>query len=150
MRKSVILAMLVEKVTNQINAELVENHCDENTFNMFFKAYNNYQNEEHDGVDYIYDLDNQDDLENAVHDGMTSTHICALSRANAKYFFFNKEKKMPIPANVLGAIRANLEEIVRCSIMYPFACDGYRRIYTAYITDFMAENESDPQGQLDN
>ena len=82
----------------------------------------------------------------AIYYVLSGNEYCDLGAAY--YTQFNKEKKIPIPANVLGAIQANLEEIVRCSVMFPFACKGYRRIYTAYITDFMEGNGSNPQGPL--
>ena len=48
------------------------------TLAIVLKAYNDFQESERDGVDYIFDLNNREDLKCCVEGGMTAQEICGL------------------------------------------------------------------------
>ena len=89
---------------------------------MLLKAYNDFQESERDGVDYIFDINNTDDLKCCIDGGMTGC---------------NHPKAEPI--NTWLELRMNLvawlDELIPNVLAYPYAYESYRNIYTAYVTD---------------
>lgn len=124
--------------------------------NMLLKAYNDFQESERDGVDYIFDLDNQDDLKCCVEGGLTAKEICGLyhqSQMNTlKYFYFGCNYPKPQPINTWKELRMNLvawlDELLPNVLAYPYAYQSYRDVYTAYVTDVILELQDTNDGYL--
>lgn len=110
---------------------------------MLLKAYNRYQEDERDGVDYIFDINNQDDLISCVNGGLTASEIIDYNN-KVKYltnmtthFLFGCNHKEMIPMctdNIINAIVSVLDEIIDNILAYPWV-DEYRAVYTHYITN---------------
>ena len=118
----------------------------ENLISVTLEAYNLYQKEERDGVDYIFDLNNTDDLKSCVEGGLTANEIAEMvNNVNEKYytpyFFFGVNHKSPKQLKefkeLTDQLIANVEEVVRNALAYPFI-DGYKRFYIytcTYVLD---------------
>ena len=117
-------------------------------FNLILKAYNEFQESEHDGLDYIHCLDNKDDLIACIKGGLTPEHIHQMVTYNAmglkytRYFFYGTNHPEPeqLTFNELSTnLRSYLDEIVDYIVAYPFdgAC---RELYTILITNPMIED----------
>ena len=121
---------------------------DYNIFNLVLKAYNEFQESEHDGLDYIHCLDSKDDLIACIKGGLTAEHIHEMVANNtmglnySRFFFYGTNH--PIPEQItFNQLKTNLivylDEIVDYIIAYPFngAC---RELYTILITNPMIED----------
>lgn len=109
-------------------------------------AYNCYQEEERDGVDYIFDLNNADDLKSCVEGGLTAYEIAEMvNNVNEKYytpyFFFGVNHKSPKQIKefheLTDQLIANVEEVVRKVLAYPFI-GGYKEFY-AYTCSYVLD-----------
>lgn len=117
-------------------------HNDE-IFYEVFSAYNRYQEDERDGVDYIFDLNNKEDLICAINGGLTTAEIVCLWRNNAEptYFLFgcNHPKPNPMSVNdVKNTLVGHLDELIDYIIAYPWV-EEYRVLYTRFITNKIIE-----------
>ena len=118
---------------------------DSDIWTMMFDAYNRYQMDERDGVDYIFNLSKQEDLLAVVKAGLTIEdlhQICYKSLDNAKYIHYgcNYEKPMLLTKqNIDNNIYGLLDEIVDDIIAYPWV-EEYRKVYTFFITNKIIED----------
>lgn len=110
---------------------------------MFLKAYNRYQEDERDGVDYIFNINNKDDLITCIQGGLTADEIVKFhNRVKSwvnptPHFLFgcnHKEMKPMGRDNIIDAIVAVLDELIENIVAYPWV-EEYRAVYTHYITN---------------
>lgn len=110
---------------------------------MLLKAYNRYQEDERDGVDYIFNINNQDDLITCIQGGLTAEEIVKFhNRVKSwvnptPHFLFGCNHKEMAPMgsdNIVDAIVAVLDELIDNIIAYPWV-EEYRAVYTYYITN---------------
>lgn len=115
---------------------------------MLLKAYNRYQEDERDGVDYIFNINNQDDLITCIQGGLTAEEIVKFhNRVKSwvnptPHFLFgcnHKEMKPMGSDNIVDAIVAVLDELIDNIIAYPWV-EEYRAVYTHYITNKIIED----------
>ena len=115
----------------------------EKVLRMVLAAYNDFQESERDGVDYIFDIDNTDDVKCCINGGMSTEEICGLWLGSqskyTQYFYFGCNHPKAEPINTWGELRmqlvAWLDELLPNVIAYPYSYDSYRNLYTAYVTD---------------
>ena len=119
---------------------------------MVLAAYNDYQESERDGVDYIFDIDNNNDVICCMRGGLTSQEICGLwlgsQSKHIRYFYFGCNYSKPKPIDTWDELRTNLiawlDEVLACVIAYPYAYDSYRNLYTHYVTNVVIDyNENE-------
>ena len=111
--------------------------------NMLLKAYNDFQESERDGVDYIFDIDNTDDLKCCIDGGMTAKEIGGLwlgsQSKHLQYFYFGCKHPKAEPINTWLELRMNLvawlDELLPNVVAYPYTYQSYRDVYTTYVTD---------------
>ena len=115
---------------------------------MLLKAYNRYQNDERDGVDYIFNINKQDDLITCIQGGLTAEDIVNFHNKvrswviPTPYFLFGCNHKEMTPMgsdNIVDAIVAVLDELLDNIIAYPWV-EEYRAVYTHYITNKIIED----------
>ena len=114
---------------------------------ILLKAYNRYQEDERDGVDYIFNINNQDDLITCIQGGLTAEEIANFYNSvkgwvnSTPFFLFgcnHKEMKPMDRNNIIDAIVAVLDELIDNIIAYPWV-EEYRAVYTHYITNKIIE-----------
>ena len=142
-KKAEALNNLVTIIAEETKRNLPTN---ENLMFVTLNAYNCYQEEERDGVDYIFDLNNADDLKCCVDGGLTATEIAEMVKnVNEKYytpyFFFGvnhpSPKQLKDSKELTDQLIANAEEVVRKVLAYPFI-DDYKPFYIytcSYVLD---------------
>lgn len=112
---------------------------------MVLAAYNDYQESERDGVDYIFDIENANDLKCCVNGGMTAKEICGLylgsQSQHLRYFYFGCNHQTPMPIANWDALRQQLvswlPDLIPNVLAYPFAYESYRQLYERYVTDII-------------
>ena len=110
---------------------------------MVLSAYNDYQESERDGVDYLFDIENTEDLKCCIDGGMTAKEICGLylgsQSQHLKYFYFGCNHPTPEPIANWDALRltlvAWLPTLISNVLAYPFAYESYRQLYVRYVTN---------------
>ena len=133
-----ILEDLVNVLTDEVK----------NNFNrlrpLVLRAYNRWQEDERDGVDYLFNLSNQDDLIACIKGGLSASEIANMVgriKDNPKnmttFFMFganHKEPKMfsiqPLDNQLLGS----LEEVLAYMLVYPYVED-YKDLYVELVTN---------------
>ena len=115
---------------------------------MLLKAYNRYQADERDGVDYIFNINNQDDLITCIQGGLTAEGIVNFHNKVRSWviptphflFGYNHKEMTPMGSdNIVDAIVAVLDELLDNIIAYPWV-EEYRAVYTHYITNKIIED----------
>lgn len=110
---------------------------------MVFNAYNQYQEDERNGVDYIFDINNENDLISCIKGGMTAKEIANIYNSNCRYFFFGVNYTTPnkiIEVNVEEQIKIYLDEIVTAMMCYPYI-GAYKELYSYFITTKILSEE---------
>ena len=112
---------------------------------MVLAAYNDYQESERDGVDYIFDIENNNDLKCCINGGMTAKEICGLylgsQSQHLRYFYFGCNHQTPMPIANWDELRQQLvswlPDLIPNVLAYPFAYESYRQLYERYVTDII-------------
>ena len=110
---------------------------------MVLAVYNDYQKSERDGVDYIFDIENTDDLKCCIEGGMTAKEIGGLylgsHSQHLRYFYFGCNHPTPQPIANWETLRQQLvsylPELITEVLAYPFAYESYKLLYVRYVTD---------------
>lgn len=119
---------------------------------LVLDAYNTYQKEERDGVDYIFDINNPDDLQCCIAGGMTAKEVAWLyeqSQVNTTpFFYFGVNYQQPKPIVNYKALVTNLinwlDEILPCVLAYSYLVKSYEKLYKVCVTDYMINNQLVP------
>ena len=110
-------------------------------FDLLFAAYNRWQEDERDGVDYIFDVEKPEDVICCLKGGLTIEQLHSILDAKEtegiQYFYFGVNHHGPtlVPLSALiSQLKANADEIVKYAIAYP-SVDEYKAIYELFITE---------------
>ena len=118
------------------------------TIRMVLAAYNRYQEDERDGVDYIFNLEDKDDLKTLIEGGYTASDIAwaygkgketnlFLFHAGANYDHMNHVGSI---SDLKRLLTAYLENIVPCVFLYPWV-DEYKAIWTMFVTESVENSQ---------
>jgi hypothetical protein len=118
------------------------NHPKEYNLDMFLKAYNRWQEDEHNGVDYIFNINNPDDLIDCIKGGLTADEIANFVNsirgwANEipNFLFGSNHHLQPLcNGDIYNLIYNSLDDIVDCIVAYPWV-EEYRVIYVEVVTN---------------
>jgi hypothetical protein len=117
--------------------------------NRLLGVYNTYQNDERDGVDYIFDFQNKEDLVTCIQGGLTAEELaelvaiynCGNGEDYTTTFLFGCNHETPhllTYSALKNALLGNADEIVECMLKYPFCYDNI--IYCRILTDVVESN----------
>ena len=139
---------LVQKMAIEFR-NLVAIAFDENdipTITKLIDVYNTYQEEERDGVDYIFDFHNKEDLCTCIKGGLTAEELAELvakfldndgENYTTKFLFgCNRESPYLLTRSVLiSSLALYANEIVDCMLQDPFCYDKdiYYKILTYHV-----------------
>lgn len=137
-----LVANVEAKINEEIKSDLVMKAIKTNVLELLLKAYNDYQECYRDGVDYIFDINNPEDLKCCIDGGMTAKDIAEFVNGckddHIQYFFFGVNHPTPKPIRShmdLGDRLSNwLEILLEDIITYPCAYESYKNVYYEYIT----------------
>ena len=117
---------------------------------MVLNAYNRFQEDERDGVDYIFDITNQNDLGYMVEHGLTVTEIALAcnkiqNEGITSYFHFGCNYTTLHALGTLADLKLNLiswlDEFLPYVIMYVTRCTEYQALYEHYITEYLESKD---------
>lgn len=135
-----IFRSLQETLSYEIERKMV----DARIWNMVLKAYNRVEEDERDGIDYIFNLKEQEDLNCVVRGGLNAADIHKLyessKQTGTSFFFCGYNHSSPQNcltfAQVDIQLKANLNSIVKFMLAYPFI-EEYKTLYVEFVTDFI-------------
>lgn len=136
---------LVKLVAERIGADILREGMESNkTLDKVFRAYNDFQMDERNGVDYIFNIEDTGDVIECFRGGLTTkdvAHIYNESQVNyTKYFFFHPDNhpqaELITFENLRNLMLDELETVLYAVIAYPWV-DSYSVIYGEYIRDYM-------------
>ena len=148
-----VLKSLVAEIKRNIASNLRQySNCDGELLKLVLDAYNTYQNEERDGIDYIFDINNPDDLQCCVAGGMTAKDVAWLYEEfqvnTTPWFYFGVNYEHPKPIVNYKALVTNLinwlDEILPCVLAYSYLVKSYEKLYKVCVTDYMINNQLVP------
>lgn len=110
---------------------------------LVLAAFNRYQEDEHDGDKYIFNIDDVDDLKCCVDGGLTANDIYQMVKLNCKYFFFDRCTTFDRCTYTIFTdidelrelLSGYLEDVVWCALKYVSLCDEYAALYEHYVTE---------------
>ena len=145
-----IINKLVTEIKNNIAHDLKQ--CDYHLLGLVLNAYNTYQKEERDGVDYIFDINKPEDLKCCIEGGMTAQEVGWLyeqSQVNTtSLFYFGTNYQKPKPIANYEELVVNLinwlDNMLPCVLAYPYLLKSYEELYKVCITDYMINNQLVP------
>ena len=120
---------------------------------MLLGAFNQWQEDERSGVDYIFDINNKEDLKYLVDNGMiTATGIAwVVQNCYTGLFQFNGEPDagiQPISVETLNRyLIINADDYLPYVIMYAARCgsdSAYAKVYEEYITEVLERSKFNP------
>lgn len=144
---------IINKLAESIESNLIHDmNCEQigdDTAVLVLNAYNRYQEDERDGVDYIFDIRKKEDLKCCIEGGMTAQEISCtyeecIARAHTPYFMFGQNHKqaevIPTWTQLKRVLGVSLHEVVMHMISDPYV-DGYKELYKHCVTDYMWSND---------
>lgn len=114
-------------------------------WDKLLKAYNCMQAEEHDYADYIYDVNNNEDVISLLKNhGLSFTDIA--NATNDEFPFIIVEYIVEYGkggyelrgidgATMINQLKSNMRDIMECVIEYAPFCEDYMEIYKEYISN---------------
>ena len=115
---------------------------DIHTINKLIDVYNTYQEEERDGVDYIFDFHNKEDLCTCIKGGLTAEELAELvakfsnksgKNYTTKFLCGYESNHLLMYSALKDAIIVYANEIVEHMLKHPFCYD--QEIYSKILTD---------------
>lgn len=116
---------------------------------LVLNAYNYYEENERDGVDYLFNINNTDDIKCCIKGGMTTKEIAEVYNEykdgrNTDYFFFgqNYDRAKPIKTRgeLIDLLIGYLHDVLLRVVCYPYSNEAYKALYGYCVTDYMIDN----------
>lgn len=137
-----------QSIINEVKNNIIYDfNRSDKTLTDILKMYNDYQENVRNGVDYIFNLNDKDDLACCVNGGLTASNIAELvlytanPYNNTPYFFFGVNHPNAIKGQfkTIDDLKKHLiswlDEILPSVLAYPFSFESYKRIWKLYITN---------------
>lgn len=121
----------------------------DNVIQLILGAYNRYEESERDGVDYLFYINNTDDVKCCIEGGMTTKEIAQMyddfkENRNTGYFFFgqnyDKAKPIIVRGELIDLLIGTLHDVLLRVVCYPYSSEAYKALYGYCVTDYMINN----------
>lgn len=110
---------------------------------LLLNAYNDYQENQHCGVDYIFNFANKEDLISCIKGGLNISELHTLydnylnNEDCTTYFFFGENyiepKQIKSKAELDNILFNSFEDVLLDVLTYPNAYDSYKKLYAELI-----------------
>ena len=115
------------------------NSYDEKATKIIFNAYNEWQEQERDGVDYIFTISKKEDLLCVIDGGMTALEIADIVKSSSTgLFLFGCNHTTPdvieTAERLKNILLGTIDEVVEFALTYPYL-SATKMLYKHYITD---------------
>ena len=142
-----VFTKIIETMPKRISNDLSKfPYKNEDVFEMVLAAHNLYCEDEKDGTDYIFNINNSDDLKCLVNNGMTAKEVATIyndSKINTSGFFFcdgtHDLEQITTCEEVRDLLIGMIDEICEYVLTYATRCKEYRTLYEKYVTDTYLE-----------
>ena len=118
-------------------------HTDD--FDLCLNAYNLWCESERDGVGYIFDISNKEDLKCLVENDVNATEIADMVCGGFHYCYHDINNEMRLKnEDVIDALISSMEQPIKCMLMYAPRCGGdsaYTLLYERFVTDILQEED---------
>ena len=136
---------LINEIVTKIESEI---KSDNELLKAVLEAYNTYQEDERDGADSIFNINDKNDLMPCIEGGLTAQNIsdmyakCHGEQNFTPYFYFGYNYKEPKQIKdkdeLVQQMVTHLSLIIPCVIAFPKL---YGDLYSRYITYYMMDND---------
>lgn len=124
------ISAISEFIVSNLESELQRGgEAGDYAFKIALNAYNRYQEDERDGVDYIFDITNKEDLIDMIDGGLNAVEIHDMVNRGQRFFLFGCNYEFPKALNnhnVLENIYNTADDITRHAFIYADVCKDYR------------------------
>lgn len=142
----ITLEEIINNIVNNIKSDLSSDNDEkkEKAFNITLKAYNAYQRNERDGVDYIFNVNDIEDCKTIINCGMTHKkyhNVVMASETKSDYFFYGinyPEIVFLTKTTLFAQILATLEDVIKHTMVQPYL-DGYNQLFHNYVSQVLYE-----------
>lgn len=142
----ITLEEIINNIVNNIKSDLSSDNDEkkEKAFNITLKAYNAYQRNERDGVDYIFNANDIEDCKTIINCGMTHKkyhNVVMASETKSDYFFYGinyPEIVFLTKTTLFAQILATLEDVIKHTMVQPYL-DGYNQLFHNYVSQVLYE-----------
>ena len=120
---------------------------DDKVLEMVLAAYNRMQDDERNGVDYIFDITDREDLQYLVTNGdLCVTDIAWIwnkvqTESLLPLFLYGENYSAPHMVGTLEDLQRNmiawLDELLPFVFKYVTRCEEYQAIYERYVTEYL-------------
>lgn len=128
---------LVESITTEIGKDMLISKK-KDMIMLFLKAYNRFQEDERDGADYIFNLNEKDDLMICIDWGLKLNDIALLAQQKTTCIMFGVNHTEPLPIKTMeqlaSILYAHANEVVTYALAYVTRCEEYQALYEEYVT----------------
>jgi len=134
-----VLSVLVKKANSKV--KINARYGDESALSIFYAAYNQMQEEEFNGDNYIFNLNDKDDLKYLVdHEILNACQIADIYPKCTASGLFRITESGDIEIISLKELKeilcGNMETLLRCVLMYVGeGNDVYNKVYNMLIAD---------------
>lgn len=139
------ISILTQSVSHQLCAFIVEEfnrYIPSTEIMPLLNLYNRFQEDERNGVDYLFSISSNEDVMTCLKGGMTINELHSLldeneETSNTPLFFFGENHTTPRLISV-DAFKEQLYthamELAECIVAYPWVKE-YRYFYTKFVTN---------------
>lgn len=143
-----IIKQLAVKIKDDLVHDMRNEQNGDDITMLVLAAYNRYQEDERDGVDYIFNLNNADDLKCCIDGGMHANEIASIyynhkAHKHTTYFLFGQNYEQPEIFQTWDALKTYLTNFLDSIIKYMLVyhnTDGYRQLYDHCISGYIINN----------
>ena len=139
------ISVISEFIVSNLESELQRGgEAGDKAFKIALEAYNRYQEDERDGVDYIFDLTNKEDLIAMIDGGLNAVEIHDMVNRGQRFFLFGCNYEYPEALNnhnVLDNIYNTADDITRHAFVYADVCKEYREWLHHFFSLAIANND---------
>ena len=130
-----VLNYAIETINDYITENLNIIVSDNDKREIARKAYNKTQENEHGGVDYIFNIYDQNDFTALVTAGLTASDVKEMVCGDDVYFFYNTHYEKPEPlsvSDVAEIITSCALDVTQCALKNPKVYEYAEWLFTFF------------------
>lgn len=138
---------ILKNILNVVQERIGKDLAQRKNIKLLLSANNYWQEQEHDGQNYIFNIDNVEDLKYLVDNGMiTASGISWVMNQKSHFFKFEGKTddgiKIISMDELIEILFANATDYMGYAIMYVGRCgedSPYANIYDEYVTSYIED-----------
>ena len=140
---------IIKNLTSHIKEEIIADFDENNAkgIELVLNAYNRYQEDERDGVDYLFNINDNGDLKCCIEGGLTASEIARLydetTQGATPLFLFGVNYERPKHIMKWEEAKKILLGVIDDVVLYAIAfhaAKGYKAFFDHYIANYVLNN----------